>query len=397
MAETTHGNSLGTAPRLYAPVLERLSSAVRPPLSATDLEWRNGLLVRAPNWLGDGIMAVPAVHRMRAVVPESCGLFVLCPAVLLPIWEAVPGVAGVIPLNGARARGGAGRTIRGLELGVAVVFPNSFGSALDVCGKSIPVRIGRRGHGRRALLTHCLPPWPRHSEAGHYHQLSRHLELAAVLGVADLSGTMPVLQIADAAPVAAALGLEPAAEWLVLAPGAAYGPAKQWAASSFRAVASWWLKRGGRGVVVGRPGDRPVAAEVTAGMPGLVNLAGRTDLRQLMAVLKCGRAVVANDSGAMHLAAAAGVPGVAVFGSTDATATGPLGTAWVVLTAALPCAPCFDRTCSRRDAAYACLAAIGPEAVCGALQFVLEQDAESDPAPSWRQSAAGHLTDLAAG
>ncbi|MCF7853186.1 MAG: glycosyltransferase family 9 protein, partial [Candidatus Pacebacteria bacterium] len=153
-------------------------------------------------------------------------------------------------------------------------------------------------------------------------------------------------------------------------PGAAYGPAKQWPVDNFRQVADAWTAEGGRVVVVGTNAERDAAVEIIDPRSNNLNLCGKTSLSQLMAVLKTVALCVANDSGAMHLAAGLGTPGVAIFGSTNPDATGPLGAPWVVLANPPACAPCFARECQRPANRYQCLTAITPDHVMQALTFL---------------------------
>jgi heptosyltransferase-2 len=154
----------------------------------------------------------------------------------------------------------------------------------------------------------------------------------------------------------------------VAAPGAAYGPAKQWPVTGFRAVADWWQKQtGGRVMVVGAAADREAADAVAGREERVLNLAGRTTLAELMALLRRATCVVANDSGVMHLAAGLGVPGVGLFGCTDPVATGPLGGRWIVLSRPLDCAPCFRRVCRRTGDQCEGLRLIAVAEVCTAL------------------------------
>lgn len=356
--------------QLYTPILRPRDPGLR--LDPEGLPWRNGLLIRATNWLGDALMTLPAAYRLSRFVPEPCGVFVLCPASLQPLWEAAPWVSLVIPMVSKRCSAAERWGVRGLRPGVAAVLPNSFGSAWDIFLQGIPVRLGRRGRGRGWLLTHRLPEWPRHRGRGDCHQLSHYLELASVFGVVEGSTECPPLRVAEAGALAAKAGVEPGAgPWLAVAPGAAYGPAKQWPVERFVTVARWWQGRGGRVAVVGTGKEREAGEAIRKALPEALNLAGQTNLRELMAVLTvCGLAVT-NDSGAMHLGAALGCRGVAIFGSTDAVATGPIGGRWVLLADPPDCAPCLRRTCPRTDRPYDCLRRIEPAAVIGALEGLL--------------------------
>jgi heptosyltransferase-2 len=295
---------------------------------------------------------------------------VLAPVFLRPLWAACPWVDGVISMANKRIGAQEIAQVKALELGVGLLFPNSFGSALDLWKCSLPLRIGRGGRLRSFLLTHAQRPWPRGENVGRCHQLSYYLELVAALGPVRLDSACPHLQVKP--ELATALGIS-GSDWLALAPGAAYGPAKQWPMASFREVARWQAARGGRVVLLGTGKEAAVAAAVAEAVPGAVNLAGKTSLAELMAVLAACSAAVANDSGAMHLAAALGTPGVGIFGSTDPIGTGPLGAPWQLVLAAVPCRPCFRRECplSAVEEQYRCLHSITPTEVIGALEDVL--------------------------
>jgi len=329
----------------------------------------DGVLVRATNWLGDSLMTLPAVWRINSQLTRPSSLTILCPDSLRPIWQACPWVDHVIGMAGKRIAPAEVKAVRKLRPGIAIVLPNSFGSALDVWKCRIPVRIGRAGRWRSWLLTAHLPEWPRGENAGVCHQLSYYLELADCLGPVQWGADFPTLRVdADRAE---ALGMS-GDNWVVLAPGAAYGPAKQWPQDNFQQVAAWLLRRDLRVALVGGGKEQAVAKAIADAVPGVLNLAGRTSMTELMAVLASARAAVANDSGAMHLAAALGTPGVAIFGSTDPIGTGPLGAPWHILAATAPCRPCFRRTCPLTGAeAYTCLAEITPDDVTSTLAKIL--------------------------
>ncbi len=358
---------------IYEPVLRPMEDAPR--LKEDETNWRNGLLIRATNWLGDAMMTLPAVYKMSRFVPEPCGVFVVCPAGLAPLWRAAPWVSHVVELEGPRLEGLVLGKARGLRPGVGVVLPNSFGSALDLHRCHVPTRIGRRGRGRSLLLTHRVRRWARGKETADCHQLSHYLELARVLGEVPRDAVCPPLRVPDAGRVGERLGIVPRAgeRWLGLAPGAAYGAAKQWPMEHFADVARWWSEEHGRCVVVGAAEEREIGGAIAERVDGVVNLTGQTDLRELMAVLSLTDLVAANDSGAMHLSAGLGIPGVAVFGSTDPVATGPLGAPWVLLRGDTDCGPCFQRTCSHQETSSRCLTRIPPERVCGALRQLLHR------------------------
>lgn len=339
----------------YAPILRPAQFQ-----EAFHLHWGNGLLLRSTNWLGDALMTLPAAYQASRLLPEACGFFVLCPSFLVPLWRACPWVDIVVGMTERRITSHEVVSARELCAGVGLVFPNSFGSALDIWKCGTPARVGRRGRLRTPLLTHKLPEWPRTRGAAAFHQLSYYLELVASLGDVAFTTEYPALNV-EREP-AERLGVR-GGGWLALAPGAAYGPAKQWPAEHFLAVAKWHAGRGGHLVLVGTAKEKAVAAWLAERVPGTLDLTGQTSLAELMSVLASVRCVLANDSGAMHLAAALGTRGVAVFGSTDPVATGPIGAPWRILASSAPCRPCFRRECPLAEGAYKCLKGITPEEV----------------------------------
>ena len=343
----------------YEPQIKNFAD---PPRVRSD--WRNGVVVRSTNWLGDALMTLPAAYQLSRLKPSQCGFFVLCPKNLAALWRACPWVDVVVEMEGKRISREECHQIRKLDAGIGVVFPNSFGSALDLFKCRIPCRVGRRGRFRRWLLTNSLHEWKRVGGVAQFHQLSFYFDLVSSLGEIDCTTEYPALK--TDASLANALGVN-GEGWLALAPGAAYGPAKQWPAEHFLAVAKWHVANGGRVVLVGTKKEQEVTAWIAAQVEGALDLAGRTSLDELMAVLAVSRKVVANDSGAMHLAAAVGTSGVAVFGSTDPIGTGPIGAPWRIVVSNEGCRPCFKRVCPAGD--YRCLYDISPEEVIAELEI----------------------------
>ena len=343
----------------YKPLLKRFER----PLPEVEVKrWYNGLLLRSTNWLGDLLMTLPAAYKISRLVPEPCGFFVLAPAALAPLWQACPWVNAVIPMQRKRISSGEIALARRLTPGVAVVMPNSFGAALDIFRAKIPLRIGRAGRFRSLLLNHTIPEWPRGENIGERHQLSYYLELASTLGEISFDCQCPPLEVS--AEAASHYCIDKREKWLALAPGAAFGPAKQWPAQYFRRVAQLWQEQGGKVVLLGTKQESEAAAEIVSACPKVLNLVGKSALTELMSILANVDAVVANDSGAMHLAAALGTPGVAIFGSTDPVATGPIGATWQLAVSKAECRPCLQRKCPLPERQkYHCLTQIKPEEV----------------------------------
>jgi heptosyltransferase-2 len=294
-----------------------------------------GVVVRLPNWLGDALMARPflgavrrrhAGERVTAVGPPGLlDLLAADGAWDVPVaWPPGPGAMGAVRATRPRT---------------AYVLPPSFSSALLAWRWGAAERVGFSADGRDLLLTRRI-----HRPARGDRHLAR--EYLALAGEADGSIAVdPLATDAGAARVALELAGGPGEPYAVLAPGAAYGPAKRWPAERFAEVGRALASRGMRVLACGGPGDRAACDEVAAATGGARSLAGRTTL--LVQAALCARAavVVSNDSGMAHLAAAAGAPTVAVFGSTSSAWTAPLGPRVRVVQRAPVCSPCFRRSC----------------------------------------------------
>jgi len=333
------------------------------------VDWCGGMLIRSTNWLGDAVMTLPAVYKLRQLMPADLPLIIACPKKLAGLWEAVPWVDRIISFTGKRMPPECRRELRALRPGLTIVLPNSFGAVWDLWRAGIPNLLGRDGRGRGAFLKHRLPAWQR--VAGHdlHHQAREYLAMAAACGAHAWDYECPPLkpqpQTSEQAEVDRMLAI--GTRMLAIAPGAAYGLAKQWPAAHFNTVARWWSNTVGIVAACGAPGEESVAESAIDGCKQAQNLAGKTTLTQLMYLLSRADFVVTNDSGAMHLAAALKKPGIAVFGSTDPVATGPIGGHWIVFRKPLPCSPCLARTCHRSDFPYQCLHAISSQTVIDTL------------------------------
>jgi lipopolysaccharide heptosyltransferase II len=325
------------------------------------------LLVRVPNWLGDLILALPvldAAGRGAAVFlgPEPFREL-LAPRFPRAEYVSVSRERRWAPLP----------AIRAARPRAALLLTESLSSAILVRLAGVPERIGYAAEARGALLTRRVP------RAGAPRSLARAAEYRALAEAAGLAvtGTTPTLralpeEAASAKLILASAGLD-ARPYAVLAPGAAYGPAKQWGAERFAATALHLARRRGLApLLVGSSADAAVAADVarrvSAAGVSATDLSGRTTLGALTGLLAGARAVVSNDSGVMHLAAALERPTVAVFGSTSPVWTS-VASPWVAnLYAAYPCSPCYRRTC---PIGYGCLRSIESGDAAGALDRLL--------------------------
>jgi len=303
------------------------------------------LLVVAPNWLGDGVMALPAIADLRRALPEAVVSVLARPSVA-PLFSIEKGVGRVF-LTLDHARGD--KTAPDPVFDAAILLPNSFHSALMTLRAGIPERWGYRTDWRRALLTRAIEPPAGAHQVDYYQQLVRAVGFATGPSVPHLDVPADVRQ--TAATLLRDRGWD-RRTIVALAPGAAFGPAKQWPPNHFAELASALAADGVHIVLVGAKSDaRTAAAVVTlmaktpaASRTAVINLVGQTDIPTLAGVLSHARAVVANDSGAMHLAAAIGVPVTAIFGPTNERLTSPRGHHEIV-THPVWCRPCMLREC----------------------------------------------------
>lgn len=330
-------------------------------------DFRNGVLLRSTNWLGDIVMTLPATWQLRRLLPSGVPLHVLCRGSLAPVWQAAPWIDGIIAMQGSHLTSSECAAVRHHNFGLGVVMPNSFGSAWDLFRCRLPIRIGRAGNLRSWLLTCRLPAWRRGEGEGRWHQLSYYLELMRPFGTPQFTAECPPLRVAP--DFAAGHHITKGGGWIALAPGAAFGPAKQWPLENYIAVARHCQNRGMRVVVIGAGREMPLGEAIVRAVPGTLDLTGRTSLPELMSILANVGQVVANDSGTMHLAAALGTPGTALFASTDPAATGPIGAPWQLIVANVPCRPCLQRSCPLSGGEhYRCMRELPASAVLDCLK-----------------------------
>ncbi len=285
-----------------------------------------------------------------------------------PIYRAMSQVAEVIEFPFAhgglqfKARRSIAKRMEG-QFDAAYVLPNSLKSALLPFLASIPKRIGYLGEARIGLLTHRLKnPKSKPPMVAFYSALS---------GEAGFDADRPQLQVpeADINETLAELGLQRGA-YTVFAPGSEYGPAKRWPAAHYAALAN---QLGGPVVLLGSGKEADLCEVIGKTARNCLNLAGKTTLTQAIRVQAASKLIVTNDSGLMHVAAALGVPQVAIFGSSSPLHTPPLSDKAVVLwlktdssyQPPLDCAPCFERECPLGHTR--CLNDIAPEQVANAI------------------------------
>ncbi len=288
------------------------------------------ILVVSLSWLGDCIMAMPAMSALRKRLPHA-HITVLAKPAVFPLWTLFPGIDSVLPLEkGFEGMMSTVQLVKMDQFDFVYILPHSFRSAWIPWLARVPGRRGTFGHARCWMLTERV----KLSEAARLGHQS--LEIAEILHVPSAQlESPPFLHVSVADRERACSRLSGHPRCVAFFPGAAYGPAKRWAPERFAAVGRQLIaERGCRILVLGGKADKPICDVVATGIgEGALNLAGETDLVELVSLLGLCQAVVSNDSGGMHLAAALGVGVVGIFGVTDPVKTAPVGPRSVVLCA----------------------------------------------------------------
>ena len=319
------------------------------------------LMIRVPNWVGDAVMAEPALRELRRIFRESHITLVARPWVA-GLFDGEGLTDEVIPLPDARGLvKTAGRFLSGARrlrrerFDFAVLLQNAFGAALLARAAGVGKIAGYPTDGRRALLDQVIPLEPDYKTS---HQVRYYLNIAARLEQ-EFSGeshikietARPRLCVAEEAKERAARMLSEqgmtTAPIVAINPGATNSRAKQWLAERFAETADLLAERDGfQTIIVGASGDIEVADEVAERMRSrAVVLAGRTSIAELKALLACSSLVVSNDTGAAHVSAALGVPTVVVFGPTEHVSTRPLSDVAALVRHDVECSPCMLRDC----------------------------------------------------
>jgi heptosyltransferase-2 len=365
------------------------------------------ILVRGVNWLGDAVMTTPAMMRLRERFPEA-RIALVTPKKLKDLWQHHPAVQETISFAAGDSVFSISHKLRAENFDLALVLPNSPRSALEVWLARIPRRIGYARPWRNWFLTQNIAPRPgavkmrKRSVAGirklidsttgttqnsklntqysSAHQIHEYLHLAAALG-ANPEPVPPQLfltldEIEAARTKFGLAGIKSMVAGLM--PGAEYGPAKRWPVERFIAAACEIQKRTNcLWLILGGKGDVEIAGRIESGLrlpaSGLRNLAARTSLRELCALLKLSSVLLTNDTGPMHVAAALGTRVVVPFGSTSPELTGPGlpgDPHHRLLKSDAPCSPCFLREC---PIDFRCMNGISVERVVEAVATMLQR------------------------
>jgi lipopolysaccharide heptosyltransferase II len=355
------------------------------------------ILVRGTNWLGDAVMTTPALLRLREKFPDA-HITMFTPEKFKELWLPHPAVHEIITFTPNESVFSVGLKLKGRagKHDLALIFPNSPRSAIETWVSGIPQRVGYARPWRNVFLTNAIPsranavkmdkrsaaeirrfihsPKPQISPPASAHQMHEYLNLVAAVG-ANPDPLPPQLSVLpwEIEAVKQKFGLADFRKPIFgLNPGAEYGPAKRWPVDRFITAACEIQRRTDcTWILFGGKSDAQLAAQIQTGMQNLkyeiLNLAGKTSLRELMSLLKLCRVLLTNDTGPMHVAAALGTPVVVPFGSTSPELTGPglPGDARNhLLKSDAPCSPCFLREC---PIDFRCMNGISVESVVEAV------------------------------
>lgn len=332
------------------------------------------ILIRVPNWVGDSVLAIPALKNLRAGFPDAeitlmarpwvAGVFTGAPFADVVWSEPRP--------HGFRDWLRLSRVIREKRFTTAVLLPNSFESAAMVFLGRIPRRVGYATDGRGWMLTDAVRVVP--IPGGKKHQVDYYLDLAKAICPHTAPPSIDLEASTDerarARRLLASEGIGPERRFLVLNPGAAYGSAKRWGEDRFaQAGDALAVEYGLDAVLVGSERERSISERVRGLMKSrAVVLNGRTSLETLLGIIAEAALMVTNDSGPMHMAAALGVPVVAVFGSTDHMVTSPYGPRTRLVREPVDCSPCMLREC---PIDHRCMTRVSADRVCEAARELL--------------------------
>jgi heptosyltransferase-2 len=332
-------------------------------------------LVISPNWIGDAVMAQPLLQLLRRQHPDR-PIDVLAPPSVAPVWRAMKEVSEVLetpfrhgPLQ-LRERWKYGKVLGKRGYVDSYVLPNTLKYALIPWFAGIPKRVGYKGEMRYGLVNQMhhdtVPPLP---------MVPFYAALASVNELAP----RPSMQVGRDAieAVCQRLGIATDRPLVVFAPGAEFGPAKRWPAAHFAALAQAIFAQhaGAQVALLGSPKDKAACDEIIAitGPAGIFNVAGATSLSEAIALIAQANAVVANDSGLLHIASALNRPVIALYGPTDPDHAPPFSDVARSMSLRLDCSPCRQRECplGHQD----CMQKMKPESVWLELKPMMQAEA----------------------
>ena len=350
------------------------------------------VLVRGPNWIGDAVMCEPAIAALRGLFPQAELTLLVKPAVA-ELFKGHPAVQHILVYEdrgqhaGLTGKWRLANALRRGRFDLAILFQNAFEAALLTFLAGIPRRYGYATDGRRLLLS---DPIPRPGKQAVAHQVEYYLGMLRPLGCEE-QALSPRLVLFHEEETAMARRLTESgisgAELLIgLNPGSTYGGAKRWLPERFAETADRLAAQfGAKVLIVGAHGEEALAQAIAGRIQAkTIVLSGKTSVRELMAAVKRCAVFITNDTGPMHIAAAFGVPVVAVFGPTDSRTTAPFGAGHALVRQPVDCSPCLLREC---PIDHRCMTRVTVDEVCQAA--IVQLASRQAPASDAPRSAPG--------
>ena len=328
------------------------------------------IMVRSTNWIGDAVMTTPALKAVRERFPDA-QITVVANKLVAQLFEFHPDCDDVIIYDKTGRHSGwrgflaFAWALRKLRFDCAILFQNAFEAGLLGFLAGIKYRVGYATDGRGFLLSH---PVSISNKEQALHHTDYYLNMLAQCGIMTDKKQQRLALKPDEREWAK--NLLHGENYAVINPGATYGSAKRWIPERFAAVADSIRANHQLSIILsGGPAEQEIGMDIEKSMrTPCLNLVGKTNVRQMMALLEGSRLMVTNDSGPMHVAAAFEVPTVAIFGPTDHTTTSPWGTRAKIVRQSVECSPCLLRQC---PIDHRCMQRITAEHVLSAVANVL--------------------------
>lgn len=337
------------------------------------------LLVRGVNWIGDAVMTMPALRALRKAFPDKKISLLVKPWVA-PLFEKDPNIDEIIfyedKYKSLTGRFKLSAILREKNFCSSILFQNAFDAALISYMSGIPERIGYNRDLRGLLLT---DPIPFDKDDRKIHHVYYYLNLLKKIGI-NAEFSIPYIYLSIEERLKAREAIKGLRQPVIgLNPGATYGSAKIWPAERFAEVSKSIISElKGSIVIFGGSSEKTIADEIIANSQlsalnsYILNMSGKTSLRELSALISECDVILSNDSGPMHIAYAVRTPLTAIFGSTDPSLTGPLGTGNIVIKKDIDCSPCFKRKCKKQE--MLCMSTITPEEVFDAIKKLIPEN-----------------------
>jgi len=323
------------------------------------------IAVRAPNWIGDSILAIPCLRSLKTNFPDSHITIVAknwVKDVFLHL-EFVDDILTIPDKNDIKSLKSTAKKLKKCEFDTGLLLTNSFLSALLFYMAGIPERWGYKKEGRQILLTKSVS---KKNQREKIHQVQYYQNLILSLG---LKTNLPNLHISAtkkekdlAKEFLLSFNLDPQKKFAVLNPGAYYGSAKRWPVSKYKELVKILQKKTNLNLlIIGSQAEADLARSISANLEEKpINIAGKTSIRMLAGIISLAHLVISNDSGPMHLSNALGIPVVALFGPTVPAVTRPFHRPYRVIKKDVPCWPCSYRECPYD---HQCMLKISPQEV----------------------------------